>query len=386
MLGLFFCLEAKYTNMSKIPFVDLKAQYQIIKREINEAIGKTIKNFQFIQGEGVKLFEKEFARYLNVRYCITVNSGTDALILGIRALELKPGDEIIVPVNTFIATALGVSENGLKPVFVDIDDDYGINLDDLKRKINSRTKAIILVHLYGQPDKIDEVKEIIKKTGKKIYLIEDACQAHGADYKGIKVGNFGIFAAFSFYPGKNLGAYGDGGAIVTNDKKLAEKYRLLREYGQIKKYYHQTLGVNSRLDTIQAAILRVKLRYLDRWNKLRQKHAKLYTEILNKNLPFIKTPKEFPERRSVYHLYVIRVKKRDQLFNYLQNKGVQALIHYPIPLHLQEAYKFLGYKKGDFPIAEKVASEILSLPMFPELKLDFIRKEIKLILNFYKGP
>lgn len=278
----------------KILFVDLKSQYQSIKKEINSAIKKVILSSQFIQGEEVKKFEEEFANYLGTEYCIGVNSGTDALILGIRALEIENGSEIIVSANTFIATALGVSENSLKPVFVDIDEqDYGINLADLKRKINSRTKAIILVHLYGQPDKIDEVKEIIKKTGKKIYLIEDACQAHGAKYKGKRVGNFGIFSAFSFYPGKNLGAYGDGGAIVTNDKKLAEKIKLLREYGQKKKYYHESLGINSRLDSIQAAILRVKLKYLDKWNKKRQEHAFLYNKLIQENIPEIITPKFF---------------------------------------------------------------------------------------------
>ena len=368
-----------------IPFVDLKSQYQSIKKEINLAIKKVILSSQFIQGEEVKKFEEEFANYLGAKYCIGVNSGTDALILGIRALEIEKGSEIIVPANTFIATALGVSENGLKPVFVDIDEqDYGINIADLKRKINSKTKAIILVHLYGQPDKIDEVKEIIKKSGKKIYLIEDACQAHGAKYKGKRVGNFGIFSAFSFYPGKNLGAYGDGGAIVTNDKKLAEKIKLLREYGQKKKYYHETLGINSRLDSIQAAILRVKLKYLNKWNKERQEHALLYNKLIQKNIPEIVTPKFFSDRESVFHLYVVKVKKRDQLLDYLIKNNIQALIHYPIPLHLQNAYKFLGYKKGDLPIVEKVSKEIISLPMFAELKKSQIKSIINIMNNFYE--
>ncbi len=371
--------------MTTIPFTDLKSQYSHIKKGVNAAIERVINNAQFIGGIDVEKFEKEFAHYLKVKYVIGVNSGTDALIIGIRGLDLKTDDEVIVPANTFIATALAVSENGARPVFVDIDEnDFGFNLDDLKNKINQKTKAIILVHLYGQPDKIDEIKEIIKNTGRKIHIIEDACQAHGAIYKGKRVGNFGIFSAFSFYPTKNLGAYGDGGAIVTNDHKLAEKYRLLRQYGSDKKYFHKTFGVNSRLDTLQAAVLEVKLKYLDNWNKKRQAVAKLYTKYLNKMVPEIKTPNEFPDRKSVFHIYLIRVKKRNQLANYLKERGILTLIHYPLPLHLQKAYDYLGYKLGDFLNTEKASEEILSLPMYEYMTKKQIEYVVKSIEEFYK--
>ncbi|MBI5122343.1 DegT/DnrJ/EryC1/StrS family aminotransferase [Candidatus Roizmanbacteria bacterium] len=371
--------------MTTIPFSDLKSQYLHIKRNINTAIKRVINNGQFIGGLEVEKFEKEFARYLKVKYVICVNSGTDALIIGIRGLNLKTGDEVIVPANTFIATALAVSENGARPVFVDIDkNDFGINLNDLKNKINKKTKAIIIVHLYGQPDKIDEIKKIIKNTGRKIHIIEDACQAHGAIYKGKRVGNFGIFSAFSFYPTKNLGAYGDGGAIVTNDHKLAENYRLLRQYGSDKKYFHKTFGVNSRLDTLQAAVLGVKLKYLDNWNKKRQVIANLYTKYLNKMVPEVNTPNEFSDRKSVFHIYLIRTKKRNKLANYLKKRGVLTFIHYPLPLHLQKAYDYLGYKHGDFPNTEKASEEILSLPMYEYMTKKQIKYVVKSIKEFSK--
>jgi dTDP-4-amino-4,6-dideoxygalactose transaminase len=368
-----------------ISFVDLKAQYSSIKKEIDRTVSGVISNAHFIQGPEVSLFEKEFAQYLGAAYCIGVNSGTDALILGIRSLELMPGDEVIVPVNTFIATALGVTENRLKPVFVDMDsEDYGISLDDLKKKITKKTKAIIVVHLYGKPDKLDEIQKIIRESGQKIYLIEDACQAHGALYNKKNVGGIGVFSAFSFYPGKNLGAYGDGGAIVTNDEALALKYRMSREYGQKVKYHHESLGINSRLDTMQAAILRVKLAHLDSWNKKRQALAGYYTKKLQLLSAHVKTPRDFINRKSVFHLYVIEVDNRDALLKYLNDRGIQALIHYPIPLHLQKAFGYLKYKKGDFPNAEKSADRILSLPIFPELTKTQIHTVVSTIQEFYE--
>jgi len=368
-----------------IPLVDVKAQYLAIKKEIDDAISRIVDGSTFIGGKEVVQFEESFAKYLQANYCIGVNSGTDALILGIRALGLNPGDEVIVPVNTFIATALGVSENGLKPVFVDVDPkDNGIDLLDLQKKITPKTKAIVVVHLYGQADKIDEIKDIIQKTGKTIHLIEDACQSHGAIYKGKKVGTFSIFSAFSFYPGKNLGAYGDGGAIVTTDNGIAKRVKLLREYGQTEKYIHDSLGVNSRLDSMQAAILRTKLQHLDDWNKSRQKIAEKYTKEFQRVLPIIvETPAVFDGRNSVYHLYVVKVDNRDQLLKYLTEKGIQALIHYPIPLHLQKAYEYLGYNNGDFPNAEKQAKQILSLPIYPELTEEQIKYIIQTIKEFY---
>lgn len=368
-----------------VPFVDLKAQYNKYKSELDQAVKRVLFSAIFIDGEEVSKFEVEFSRYLRVKYCVGVNSGTDALILGIKALGIEPNSEVIIQANTYIASALAASENSLKPVFVEMDEsDFGINLDDLKRKINGRTKAIIITHLYGLPDKISEICEIVKKIGKDIYIIEDACQAHGAVYQNKRVGGFGVFAAFSFYPSKNLGAYGDGGAIVTNDQKLSNKYRLYREYGQEKKYYHKTIGVNSRLDSLQAAILRTKLKYLDQWNTQRAKFAKIYTQLLNKGIPSIITPKVFKERESIYHVYCIRVENRNRLQNYLRENEIISQIHYPLPLHLQEAYKNLGYKKGDFPISEKVTSEILSLPMYPELTKGQIEKVVEKIKEFFR--
>jgi len=368
-----------------IPFVDLKKQYYSLKKTIDKSILDELSKTQFILGDSVSEFEEKFSRYQEVNHCIAVNSGTDALILGIRGLNLPPKSEIIIPTNTFIATALGATENGYKPVFVDIDEnDYGINLDDFKKKINNQTKAVILIHLFGQPDKIDEVKNIIKKSNKNILLIEDCCQAHGARYKKKKVNNFGIFSAFSFYPGKNLGCYGDGGAITTNDSKLAKKYRLLRQYGSEKKYYHEMLGINSRLDTIQASILLVKLPHLDLWNKKRLELAQRYNYLLKKKLPFIKTPMIFDDRVSVFYVYVIRVPKRNELLKYLNENCVQTLVHYPIPLHLQKAFDYLKYKKGDFPIAERTANEIISLPVFPELTKTNQDKIVNTIVRFYE--
>ena len=368
-----------------IPFVDLKLQYEEIQTEIENAIFKVIQSAKFIQGEDVNKFEEEFANYLGANYCIGVNSGTDALILGVRALELEQGDEILIPANTYISTALAASENGLRPVFVDINEDFQINLEDLKRKINNRTKAIIVVHMYGQPDSIEKIRESIKKTGKKIHFIEDASQAHGAEYQGKKVGTFGIFSAFSFYPGKNLGAYGDAGAIVTNSKELANKYKLLREYGQREKYYHDILGVNSRLDSIQAAVLRVKLKHLDKWNEKRIKISEYYSDLLKKYVPFIQTPKIFNGRKNVFHLYVIKTKKRDGLLEYLKENKIQSLIHYPIPLHLQRAYAYLGYKRGDLRVTEKISSEILSLPIYPELTREMQEFVVDRISKYFEG-
>jgi len=365
----------------KVPFVDLSTQYRTLQKPLTRAIQNVLKDTQFIQGAEVTLFEKEFAKFQGAGYCIGVNSGTDALILGIKALHLPFGSEVIIPVHTFIATALGATQNNLTPVFVDADpDDYGMDLADLKKKITSKTKAIIAVHLYGQPEKIDEIKKIIKDSN--IHLIEDACQAHGAMYKGKKVGTFGVFSAFSFYPGKNLGAYGDSGAVITNYAKVAKQVKLLREYGQEKKYHHTILGTNTRLDTMQAAILRTKLPYLDRWNTLRQKWAAYYSKKLMKG---IMTPKIIVGRRSVFHLYVVQVDKRDNLLRVLIKHGIQTLIHYPIPLHLQPAFKYLGYKKGDFPNAERISRKIISLPMHPDLtkkQVDFVIDTIK---KFYES-
>lgn len=368
-----------------IPFVDLTRQYKSIQPTVDAAIKRVLSTGQFIGGPECESFEKDFATYLGAKYTLGVNSGTDALILGTRALGLSSGDEILIPVNTFYATVLAATQNGLKPVFVDIDPaDHGISLEDLKRKITSRTKAIAIVHLYGQSDKISEILEIIKKSRRPIHLIEDACQAHGAFYKSNRVGTLGTFGTFSFYPAKNLGAYGDGGAIVTNDSKLAKAIRLGREYGQTKKYHHEALGINSRLDPLQAAILRVKLTHLDSWNTLRQHNAALYTNMLS-TIPQVHTPPWFEDRPSVYHLYVVRVKRRAALQSYLHKSGIHTQIHYPIPLHRQKAFSYLNYKPQDFPHAEKIASEILSLPLYPELPKSHIKTVTQAITHFYSS-
>lgn len=368
-----------------VPFVDLKGQYHNIQSEIDAAIKRVLEKGQFIGGEEVEDFENEFAAYLDSKHCVSMNSGTDALILGVRALDLPSGSEVILPANTFYATALAASENNLRPVFTDIDEtDFGMDLSDLKKKITSKTKAVIAVHLYGQPDKMDEIQEVIKQSGKDIHFIEDAAQTHGAKLNGKRVGTTGIFAAFSFYPGKNLGAYGDGGALTTQDDALAKKYKLLREYGSEQKYYHKSLGRNSRLDTLQAAILRIKLKHLDTWNAQRQKLAAYYTEKLA-SIKGISVPHHFENRAGIYHVYVIRASKRDELQKYLASKGITTIIHYPVPLHLQEAYAYLGYKTGDLPKTEKACEEILSSPMYPEMTTEQADEVIKVIREFYQS-
>jgi len=360
-----------------VPFVDLKRQYDSIKDEVNTKINKVLQNTHFILGENSDAFEKEFANYCGVKYGVGVASGSDALTLNLKALGIGKGDEVITAPNTFIATVDAISRNGAKPVFVDIDPEtYNIDVAEIEEKITDKTKAIIPVHLYGQPADMDEIIKIAKKYDLKI--IEDACQAHGAEYKGKKVGSLSDVGCFSFYPAKNLGAYGDGGMVVTNNEQIAERIKMLRNYGQSKKYYHDFIGYNSRLDEIQAAVLRVKLRYLDEWNDKRREHAKLYNELLE-NVSGIETPTEKEFVKHVYHLYVIRCKNRNELQNYLSSKGVSTGIHYPIPVHLQKAYKHLEYKEGDFPITEKYAKEILSLPMFPELTDEEIEAVVGLI-------
>lgn len=370
--------------MNNIPLTDLKSQYKFIHSKLDHAISKVINSGQFIGGEEVTKFEQEFAKYLGSKYVISVNSGTDALILGIKGLGLKKNSEIIIPTNTFYSSALAATYNGLKPVFADVDEnDFGINLDDVKRKISSRTKAIMLVHLYGQADKISDVQEIIDRSGYQIYLIEDSCQTHGGIYKNKKAGTYGIFSAFSFYPTKNLGSYGDGGAIVTDNRELAKKYHLLRQYGSSKKYYHDIFGVNSRLDSLQAAILRVKLRYLDEWNTRRQRKAQLYNQLLTALYPNIITPRNFTERKSTYYVYIIRAKKRDKLSKFLKLHQITTLIHYPLPLHLQKVFLKLGYKRGSLPIAERLSNEILSLPMNENITGNQIKYIVNRIKDFY---
>lgn len=367
----------------KVPFVDLNQQYLDHKERLDEVYQDVFQKSIFIGGSTVSDFEQSFQEYIGTRKAVSVNSGTDALILGTRALGLKQGDEIIFPANTYYATLLSAVANGLSVVLSDAsEDDFGYDLEKLKKAISKKTKAIMLVHLYGQPEKIAEIQKIIRSTGRTIYLLEDSCQAHGARYKGKRVGSFGSFSAFSFYPSKNLGAYGDGGAITTNDLELARQMQLLKEYGQTEKYHHISIGFNSRLDTLQAAFLQYKLQHIDAWNTRRQELAARYSHYLQ-IIPEVKLPKAFSERPSVYHLYVIRTKQRDALQNYLAEKDITTQIHYPYPIHLQKAWSSLGYTKGDFPVAERLANEILSLPMYPELTDEQVRYVCAAIINFF---
>jgi dTDP-4-amino-4,6-dideoxygalactose transaminase len=350
-------------NLS-VPFVDLKTQYQSIKAEIDAAIARVIQNTSFILGPEVEAFEQSFAEYVGARFCLGLNSGTAALHLALLAGAIGPGDEVIVPANSFFATAEAVSVVGATPVFVDANPvSYTIDASKIDEAITARTRAIIPVHLYGQSADLDPIFEIAKR--RNLLVIEDAAQAHGAEYKGRRVGALGEIGCFSFYPGKNLGAYGEGGAVVTNDEQLARRVRLLRDHGSERKYRHEIVGYNFRLEGIQGAVLNVKLRHLDRWNELRRRHAARYTELLkDANLVL---PAEMDYARHVYHVYVIQTETRDDLQRQLSDVGIQTGIHYPIPIHLQPAYESLGHKAGDFPEAERQSARVLSLPMFAEM-------------------
>lgn len=362
-----------------IPFLDLKTQYKSIKPEIDAAIKRVVDSQYFILGPELEAFENEFAKYLEVKYVVGVNSGTDGLILALLSLGIGKGDEVITPVNSFIATTAAIVQVGAKPVLVDCDPDtYQIDVRRVKDAISQKTKAILLVHLYGAPAEIDKLQDVAKRN--KLFLIEDTCQAHGATFNNKKLGTFGDLGVFSFYPGKNLGAYGDGGAIVTRNKNLYEKLLKLRNYGQTEKYYNDSFGINSRLDEIQAAVLRVKLKYLDEWNKKRQVIANKYS----KGLSNFKTQRIINKGVSNYYLFVIESDKRDQLQEYLLKNGIQTLIHYPIPIHLQKAHEYLGYKKGSFPEAENIANKIISIPIYPELRAEEIDFIIKAINKFSK--
>lgn len=367
----------------KIPFIDLKREYKSIKEEILSAIERVFEKGQFILGEEVSLFEKEFAQYFGVRYGVGVASGTDALYLALKAAGVKKGDEVITVSHSFIATALAITFTGAKPIFIDIDPEtYTMDpnlLEDFLKRSRRRVKAILPVHIYGHPTEMEAIMGIADKYG--LIVIEDACQAHGAEYKGKKVGTFGLMSCFSFYPTKNLGGYGDGGIILTDNKKYYEKLLLLRNYGEKRKYHHLIKGKNSRLDELQAAILRIKLKYLDNWIEERRKIACLYKERL-KDIDIV-LPTEKEGVRHVYHLFVIRTKKRDQLQRFLRKKGISTLIHYPIPIHLQKAFKELGKKIGDFPATEKCSHEILSLPVFNGIKKPEVEEVAIQIRNFF---
>jgi dTDP-4-amino-4,6-dideoxygalactose transaminase len=387
-----------------IPFVDLISQHRSLEDELMDVFRLSLQTASFIGGPQVQGLEDEFAQFCKTEYCIGVNSGTDALRFALLAAGIGAGDEVITVPNTFIATTEAISQTGARPAFVDIDErTYNMDPNKLEDYLKERYKvqgtrsmkntslgasepnihpvpctmhvvprprAVVPVHLYGQPADMDAILEIAERYG--LIVIEDACQAHGAEYfsgrdnRWKKAGSMGLAAAFSFYPGKNLGACGEGGAVTTNDEKIAQQVRMIRDHGQTKKYFHDLEGYNGRLDAIQAGILRIKLRHLPSWNDKRRKKATVYNELLNSS-DAISTPYELPCSKAVYHLYVIRTPKRDEIKQFLLDGGIATGLHYPIPLHLQNAYSALGYKRGDFPVSEKVASEILSLPMFPGL-------------------
>ncbi len=375
-----------------VPFLDLKAQYKSIREEINPAIQNVLDNTSFVLGKAVTDFETEFAQQHNVKYCVALNSGTAGNHVALWSLGIKPGDEVIIPANTFIATAWGATLCGAKPVFVDCEPEaYNIDPAKVEEAITKNTKAIVAVHLYGQPANMRALSEIAKKHN--IHLVEDAAQAHFAEFENQKVGNFGIITSFSFYPGKNLGAYGEGGAIITNDEQLAEKARMLRDHGSLEKYQHKIFGHNYRMEGLQGAILSVKLKHLAEWTEKRRGVAKKYYDHL-KGVEFLDLPAEKPNVKHVYHLFVIQLLKegagktkggRDKMASYLKEKGISTGLHYPIPLHLQECFGYQGYAKGDFPISETLSDSCLSLPIYPELTDDQIEYVSTNILKFLKN-
>lgn len=368
--------------MTKVPFLDLNANYLSVKEEVLKQINEVLDNSAYILGQKVYNFEKEFARVHNVSYCCGLSSGTDANHLLLWALGIKPGDEVILPANTFIATAWGVTLCGATPVFVDCEkDSYNIDPRLIEEKITPRTKAIIAVHLYGQPADIEPINNIAKKYN--LLVLEDAAQAHIAEYKGKRVGALADGASFSFYPGKNLGAYGEGGAITTNNSDLALKCRMMRDHGANQKYNHETFGHNYRMEGIQGAVLGVKLKYLDNWTEKRRIVAEKYRNLLS-DINDIIIPREMKYAKHVYHLFVIQVPKRDELQKMLTEKGIGTGLHYPTPLHLQPCFSHLGYKKGDFPQTEKLAEHCLSIPIFPEMsdaQVEYVANHVR---SFYK--
>jgi dTDP-4-amino-4,6-dideoxygalactose transaminase len=370
----------------QVPFLDLKIQYKSIKQEVDPAIQKVIDNTAFILGESVSNFEKAFAEAHNVKYCLGTSSGTDANHLVLWSLGIKSGDEVIIPANTFIATAWGVTLCGAKPVFVDCHpESYNLDPAKVEAAITPKTKAIVAVHLYGQPADMNKLQEIADRHN--LFLVEDAAQSHLAEYENKKIGTLSSASSFSFYPGKNLGAYGEAGAVVTNDDNLYNVLKMMREHGQSKKYYHDTFGHNYRMEGIQGAVLGVKLKHLDKWTDGRRNAAAKYRELL-KDIEQIQLPKEMSNVKHVYHLFVIQVKgdeknreeERNKLQQFLTENGVATGLHYAIPLHQQKCFQDLGYKKGDFPVTEQLAESGLSLPMFPELtdeQISYVTDKIK---------
>lgn len=364
--------------MTRVPFLDLRAHHAPIRAELLAAFEAVLEAGAFAGGPFVQRFEKDFAAYCGTRHCVAVGSGTDALWLALLALGVGPGDEVITVPMTFMATAEAITYTGARPVFVDIEPDtYTLDPRQLERAITPRTRAIIPVHLYGQMADMEPILAVAFKHG--IPVVEDACQAHGATYRGRRAGAWGRLGCFSFYPGKNLGALGEGGAVVTDDEDLARKVAMYRDHGQARKYHHDLVGWNARMDGIQGAALQIKLKRLDAANEARRRHAAQYRGLLA-DAPGVVLPRERPDGSPVYHLFVVRVPDRDAILAELAAQGIQCGIHYPIPVHLQEAYRPLGYSPGAFPVSETCAAEVLSLPMYPELtaaQVETVAEELK---------
>ncbi|HUU17066.1 MAG TPA: DegT/DnrJ/EryC1/StrS family aminotransferase [Sedimentisphaerales bacterium] len=364
----------------QVPLLDLKVQYATIKDEVMGAISEVCDSHAFALGPAVAEFEEKIAAYCNSKHAIGVSSGTDALIVSLMALGIKPGDEVITTPFTFFATAGSIVRLGAKPVFVDVDpDSYNIEASGIEQKITEKTRAIVPVHLFGQVAQMKAIKEIARRHN--LAVIEDAAQAIGASQEGIKCGNFGDCGCFSFYPAKNLGGFGDGGLVTTNTEDLAQKIRTLRDHGQNPRYFYKMIGGNFRLDGIQGAVLTVKLKYLDGWNEKRRHNAVLYDSLFADSP--VKPPKLYANNISIYHQYTVTVPERDKLQKFLAENNIGSAIFYPKPLHLQECFSDLGYRPGDFPIAERLCNEVLSLPIYPELVQDQVEYVAKTVLKFY---
>ena len=364
--------------MERVPYLDLQAQYDSIRTEVLAALEEICESGRFAQGPATSHFEEKFAAYCGVDHCVSLNSGTSALHVALRCLDIEPGDEVITVAMTFIGTAWAISYVGATPVFVDIDPARRTMCPaNLEAAITPRTKAIIPVHLYGMPAEMDHIKLIAERHG--LPIIEDAAQAHGARYRGKRVGQFGKIACFSFYPSKNLGAYGEGGALVTNDASIAQRARSLRDHAQSQKYLHDEIGYNYRMDSFQAAVLAIKLKRLDAWNAARADRAAYYTELLANSS--YKLPTHFSDSECVWHCYVIETPERDRLRSVLQDAGIETAVHYPVPVHLQKVYAHLGYKPGDLPVTERLCQHCLSLPIYPELSKEKIFTVASILLG-----
>jgi dTDP-4-amino-4,6-dideoxygalactose transaminase len=365
----------------KVPFVDLKEQYNSIKNEIDNAISTVISETSFIGGKHVEEFEKNFANLYDVKHCISLANGTDSLYILMKMLGVGVGDEVITTAYSWISSSETISQTGAKPVFVDVDEYFTIDVDKLEERITPKTKAIMPVHIHGQMCDMDKIMEIANKYN--LPVIEDCAQSHFSEFKGKRAGLTGIAGSFSFYPGKNLGAYGDAGCIITNDDELALKTRMYARHGALKKHQHEMEGINSRLDGMQAAILNVKLTHILKWTEARISNAAIYDDALS-SIAQIEIPKVRKEVKHSYHLYVIKTEKREELANYLKENGIDTAVHYPIALHNMNAYKYLKYSREDFPVASFNEDKILSLPMFPELKKDQIEYIASKINDFFK--